>query len=106
MTGRPVAGIDDRDGVKFLLEDGYWTLIRCFAFTPKAQALRRRCEACAYWDMIVEEWAKIRSAVSWVITPSATACFSASASPLSPSTETVNIGGLCHADDGSAVPDG
>ena len=34
MAGRPVVGIDDRDGVKFLLEDGYWTLIRFSGTEP------------------------------------------------------------------------
>ena len=34
MAGRPVIGIDDRDGVKFLLEDGYWTLIRFSGTEP------------------------------------------------------------------------
>ena len=34
MAGRPVVGIDDRDGMKFLLEDGYWTLIRFSGTEP------------------------------------------------------------------------
>ena len=34
MAGRPVVGIDNRDGVKFMLEDGYWTLIRFSGTEP------------------------------------------------------------------------
>ena len=34
MAGRPVIGIDDRDGVKFLLEDGYWALVRFSGTEP------------------------------------------------------------------------
>ena len=34
LGGRPVVGIDDRDGMKFLLEDGYWALIRFSGTEP------------------------------------------------------------------------
>ena len=34
MAGRPVVGIDNRDGVKILLEDGYWALIRFSGTEP------------------------------------------------------------------------
>ncbi len=34
IGGRPVIGIDDRDGVKFQLEDGYWALIRFSGTEP------------------------------------------------------------------------
>ena len=34
LGGRPVIGIDDRDGMKYLLEDGYWTLIRFSGTEP------------------------------------------------------------------------
>ncbi len=34
MAGRAVVGMDDRDGVKFQLEDGYWTLIRFSGTEP------------------------------------------------------------------------
>ena len=34
LAGRPVVGIDNRDGVKILLEDGYWALIRFSGTEP------------------------------------------------------------------------
>ena len=34
LAGRPVIGIDNRDGVKILLEDGYWALIRFSGTEP------------------------------------------------------------------------
>ena len=34
MAGRPVVGIDNRDGVKIQLEDGYWALIRFSGTEP------------------------------------------------------------------------
>ena len=34
IAGRPVIGIDNRDGVKFLLEEGYWALIRFSGTEP------------------------------------------------------------------------
>ena len=34
LGGRPVVGIDNRDGVKYLLEDGYWALIRFSGTEP------------------------------------------------------------------------
>ena len=34
MAGRPVIGMDNRDGVKFQLEDGYWALIRFSGTEP------------------------------------------------------------------------
>lgn len=34
MGGMPVIGTDDRDGAKFLLEDGFWTLIRFSGTEP------------------------------------------------------------------------
>ena len=34
LAGRPVLGIDNRDGVKILLEDGYWALIRFSGTEP------------------------------------------------------------------------
>ena len=34
LAGRPLIGIDNRDGVKFVLEDGYWALIRFSGTEP------------------------------------------------------------------------
>ena len=34
MAGMAVVGIDNRDGVKILLEDGYWALIRFSGTEP------------------------------------------------------------------------
>ena len=34
LGGRPVIGMDDRDGVKYLLEDGYWALVRFSGTEP------------------------------------------------------------------------
>ena len=34
LAGRPVVAVDNRDGVKFLLEDGYWALVRFSGTEP------------------------------------------------------------------------
>ncbi len=34
LGGRPVIGIDDTDGVKYMLEDGYWALVRFSGTEP------------------------------------------------------------------------
>ena len=34
IAGRPVVSVDSRDGVKFLLEDGYWALVRFSGTEP------------------------------------------------------------------------
>ena len=34
LAGRPVTNIDNSDGLKFLLDDGYWLLIRFSGTEP------------------------------------------------------------------------